>query len=237
MAVEPDAVEQERDDSTIEREAAPPVDEVPSEPANDPDPMTDAIPQRLYADQVVPIVPRDLKPEVEGGVPDYRIADLNGLDRPVEPGRFSDASYRPALSAMIDHVLAVEGPIYEDLLIRRIARAHGIQRVSLFVREAITDRIDATIARTEDDGRLVLWPRGEEPRTSCPHRPAEAAVRSHLDTPMPELVGIAKTLQSNASEVDRARMIGQRLGLSRIEASARARFERASELARQSAVS
>ena len=42
---------------------------------------------------------------------------------------------------------------------------------------------------------------------------------------------------ADASEAERARMIGQRLGLSRIEASARARFEKASELARQSAVS
>ncbi len=53
---------------------------------------------------------------------------------------------------------------------------------------------------------------------------------------MPELVGIAMTLPSNASEAERARMIGQRLGLSRIEASARSRFEKASELARQATV-
>ncbi|MGH1591112.1 hypothetical protein ACRBEV_25505 [Methylobacterium phyllosphaerae] len=50
---------------------------------------------------------------------------------------------------------------------------------------------------------------------------------------MAELVGLAGSLQSNASEAERAKMMGQRLGLSRIEASARARFERASEIARQ----
>ncbi len=230
-AVEPEIVEQNRDEPTVEPEISPPIDEMPGEPANDPEPVTDAIPQRLYADQALPVAPLAPRPEARDDKRAYRIADLNDLGRPVEPGRFYDASYRPALSAMVDYVLSVEGPIYEELLIRRIARAHDIQRVGPLVREAIADRIDASVARTDDDGRPVLWPPGEESHTIYPHRPASAAVRSHIDTPMPELVGIATTLPSNASEAERARMIGQRLGLSRIEASTRARFERASELA------
>ncbi|WP_244481084.1 DUF3320 domain-containing protein [Methylobacterium sp. Leaf102] len=237
VAVEPEVVEQDREEPTAEPEVAPPVVEMPSEPANDPAPVTDAIPQRLYADQALPVALPAPRLAVEDDVRDYRMADLNDLGRPVEPGRFYDASYRPALSAMVDHVLSVEGPIYEELLIRRVARAHGIQRVGPLVRDAIASQVDASVARTEDDGRPVLWPRGEEPRMSYPHRPADAAVRSHADTPMPELVGIAITLPSNASEAERARMIGQRLGLSRIESAARARFEKASELARQSASS
>ncbi|SEH89064.1 AAA domain-containing protein [Methylobacterium sp. 275MFSha3.1] len=236
-AVEPEAVEQDHDETTVEDQVASPIEDTPSEPANDPEPITEAIPQRLYADRAMPITQPSARLEAHDDVRDYRIADLNDLGRPIEPGRFYDASYRPVLSAMVDHVLSVEGPIYEELLIRRVARAHGIQRAGPLVREAIGERIDASVARTEDDGRSVLWPRGAEPRTSYPHRAADAAVRSHSDTPMPELVGIAMTLPFNASEAERARMIGQRLGLSRIEASARARFEKASELARQSAAS
>ncbi len=82
-----------------------------------------------HADQALSITPPAPSPEVRDDVRAYRIADLNDLGRSVEPGRFYDASYRQALSAMIDHVLAVEGPIYEELLIKRIARAHDIQRV------------------------------------------------------------------------------------------------------------
>ncbi len=235
--VDPEPVEQDRDEATEKPVVASPTEDPPSEPANDPEPISEAILQRRYAEQVVPITPPAPRLQGHEEVQDYRIADLNDLGRPVEPGRFYDASYRPALSAMVDHVLSVEGPIYEEVLIRRIARAHGLQRVGPLVREAIAAQINAAVARTDDEGRPVLWPPGEEPRTSYPYRPADAAVRSHTDTPMPELVGIAKTLPSNAAEADRARMIGQRLGLSRIEAAARARFERASELARQSAVS
>lgn len=237
VVVEPEAVEQDRHESTAEAEVASSIDEMPSEPANDPDPVTEAIPQRRYADRALPVASPTTRPEAEDEVRDYRIADLNDLGRPIEPGRFYDASYRPALNAMVGYVLSVEGPIYEELLIRRIARAHEIQRVGPLVREAIAAQIDEFVARTEDDGRTVLWPRGEEPHTSYPHRPADATVRSHTDTPMPEFVGIASTLPSDASEAERARMIGQRLGLSRIEASAQMRFEKASELARQSTAS
>ncbi|MGE8131682.1 DUF3320 domain-containing protein [Methylobacterium sp. NPDC080182] len=237
VAVEPEAVEHGGDEPTPEPESASPVADTPSEPANDPEPINEPLPQRRYADQATSTTQPAARPEAHDDVRDYRIADLKDLERPVEPGRFYDASYRPTLSAMVDHVLVVEGPIYEELLIRRIARAHGLQRVGPLVREAIAARIDAAIARTDDEGRPLLWPRGKEPRTSYPYRPADATVRSHTDTPMPELVGIATTLPSNASEAERARMIGQRLGLSRIEASARSRFEKASELARQSAVS
>lgn len=102
---------------------------------------------------------------------------------------------------MVAHVLAGEAPNYEELLVRRVARAHGLQRVGYLVREAIVAQIDTSVTRT-DDGRPVLWPPGEEPRVSFPHRAADPGVRGHADTPMAELVGLAGTLQSNASEAD-----------------------------------
>ncbi len=231
--VEPVVVGSDNPEPQDELSPASPVVEISPEPANDAQPAAEAAPTRLYADLVMPAVitaaPIELPPEER----DYRIADLADLGLPIEPGRFYDASYRPALSAMVAHVLAIEAPIYEELLVRRVARAHGLQRVGHLVREAIVAQIDGSVARSDDDGRPVLWPPGEEPRASYPHRSADPSVRGHGDTPMAELVGLAGTLQSNASEAERARLMGQRLGLSRIEASARARFERASEMARQ----
>ncbi|WP_286965180.1 DUF3320 domain-containing protein [Methylobacterium sp.] len=227
-AAEPDDLEFQGEHSSLSS-----ADEAPPEPANDAQPAAEPAPPRLYADQVMPAAVRVVPAEPAREEQDYRIADLADLGLPIEPGRFYDASYRPALSAMVAHVLAVEAPIYEELLVRRVARAHGLQRVGHLVREAIVAQIDGSVARTDDDGRPVLWPPGEQPRTSYPHRAADPGVRGHADTPMAELVGLAGTLQSNASEAERARLMGQRLGLSRIEASARARFERASEMARQ----
>ena len=228
VAAEPEGLEPEDEQSSVSS-----AEEAPPEPANDAQPAAETAPPRLYADQVMPAVITVAPAVPHREQRDYRIADLADLGLAIEPGRFYDASYRPALSAMVAHVLDVEAPMYEELLIRRVARAHGLQRVGHLVREAIVAQIDASVARSDDDGRPVLWPPGEEPRASYPHRLADPGVRGHVDTPMAELVGLAGTLQSNASEAERARLMGQKLGLSRIEASARARFERASEMARQ----
>ncbi|MFH6780893.1 DUF3320 domain-containing protein [Methylobacterium sp. MA0201] len=217
------------DDVSAEVAAA----DVLPEPANDPQPERDPELPRLYADQARSSTAPTMEAEPLHDERVYRIADFADLGLPVEPERFYDASYRTTLAAMVAHVLAVEAPIYEDVLVRRIARAHGLGRVGPLIRAAVSDQIGASIARTDDDGRTVLWPPGREPQASYPYRSANTSVRVHIDTPMVELVGLAGTLRPSASEDDRVRLIGQKLGLSRIEASARTRFERASKLARQ----
>ncbi|MCJ2036131.1 DUF3320 domain-containing protein [Methylobacterium sp. J-068] len=205
-------------------------------PANDTAPPEDlADPPRLYADRAparAPLVPTAAPLREAAG---YRMADLSTLGTPIAPERFYDVSYRPFLNEMVAHVLSVEAPIYEDVLVRRIARAHGIQRVGHLVREAILDQIGASVPRTDDEGRALLWPPGQEPSPLSPFRPAPAALRSHTDTPTPELVSLAATLRPEASDAERVRLMAQKLGLSRVETSTRARLERVSDLARQRA--
>ncbi len=196
--------------------------QAPSEPAA----------PRLYADRPLRQATPSTAIDPIQSAPRYRLADLAGLGLPIEPARFYDASYRTTLRALVAHVVSLEGPIYEDVLLRRIARAHGLQRVGPLIRDAVLDQIGPAIAQSEDDGRTVLWPPETPPHTSCAYRAADPGLRTHADTPMPELVGLARTLRADASEAERVRLMAQRLGLSRIEASARQRFERASILAR-----
>ncbi|WP_244479929.1 DUF3320 domain-containing protein [Methylobacterium sp. Leaf94] len=170
----------------------------------------------------IPTVARD---------PTYRLADPADLGLALEPTRFHDAAYRPILAALVAHVLTVEGPIYEDVLLRRVARAHGLQRVGPLIRETILEQVPASVARIDDDGRAVLWPPHDEPRARHPYRVAPAGLRSHADTPMPELVGLAESVAPGTSEVERARLMAQAVGLSRVEAATRVRFARACERA------
>ncbi|WP_082487021.1 DUF3320 domain-containing protein [Methylobacterium sp. Leaf89] len=170
----------------------------------------------------IPTVARD---------PTYRLADPADLGLVLEPTRFHDAAYRPILAALVAHVLTVEGPIYEDVLLRRVARAHGLQRVGPLIRETILEQVPASVARSDDDGRAVLWPPHDEPRARHPYRVAPAGLRSHADTPMPELVGLAESVAPGTSEVERARLMAQAVGLSRVEAATRVRFARACERA------
>lgn len=200
------------------------------EAANDPDPEPSNDLPRLYADPAGCIPARS----VEGTTkePAYRVANLTDPGHPIKPARFYDASYRTTLAAIIAHVVTVEGPIFEDVLVRRIARAHGLQRAGHLIREAVLDQVHSFGVCTDEDGRRILWPPGATPTDRYTYRSAEAGIWSHLDTPMPELVGLASTLASNLSESDRIRAMATRLGLSRIKASARARLKRASVLAR-----
>jgi hypothetical protein len=43
-------------------------------------------------------------------------------------GKLAAEPYKLTLTRMIEHVIKIEAPIYEDLLIERVARAHGFQR-------------------------------------------------------------------------------------------------------------
>ncbi|MGU3361954.1 DUF3320 domain-containing protein [Methylobacterium sp. M6A4_1b] len=165
--------------------------------------------------------------------PAYRLADPADLGVALAQGRFQDSSYHPVLAALVTHVIAVEGPIYEDVLLRRIARAHGLQRSSPVLREAVLAQVPTSVARSDEEGRPVLWPPHVAPRPRHPYRPAASGLRSHADTPMPELVGLADTVRPDASEAERVRLMARAVGLSRVEAGTRARLARASALARQ----
>ena len=118
-------------------EAPPQV--VPSQPgartgdvaaaANDPaPPVAVEEPPRIYADHVLsspePVIPSSAVSQL----PAYGAADPTDCGHVLDPERFYEPSYRPVLAAAVAHVLATEAPIFEDLLVRRIARAHGFGR-------------------------------------------------------------------------------------------------------------
>jgi hypothetical protein len=54
--------------------------------------------------------------------------------------------------------------IYEDLLIERIARAHGFQRSGDRIQRAVAKVIGKQYRRTKDDGRTVVWDEGQANR-------------------------------------------------------------------------
>ena len=95
---------------------------------------------------------------------------------------------------MVDHVVEIEGPIYFDVLIDRIARAHGFQRSGETVqknhpRSART----SPLPTTRDGDREIIWPQNTTPATKTPYRGAGG--REHGDVPLPELAGLADILR------------------------------------------
>src|SRR5450631_4300553 len=101
------------------------------EPANDREPIEPEEP-KIYARGPEPT-------EVAvaaAATPPYAKADPAAVATP-DRERFYEVGYRADLRNMIDHVIAIEGPIYFDVLIDRISRAHGFQRSGETVQKII----------------------------------------------------------------------------------------------------
>ena len=129
---------------------------------------------------------------------------------------------------MIDHVVEIEGPIYFDVLIDRIARAHGFQRSG----ETVQRIIRAALGRgrfpaTRDGDREIIWPQDAAPGAKTPYRGAGG--REHGDVPLPELAGLADFLRTQGLEDDEDLIRGmqEHFGLGRLAISTRQRFEAA----------
>src|SRR5262249_5694324 len=92
----------------------------------------------------------------------YQVADLEAAGFKADRDAFYDAGYRPALRRMVAHVISVEGPIFYDLLVHRVARAHGFGRAAGKIREIILDVIERRFPRTSESGRKIVWPEGAD---------------------------------------------------------------------------
>jgi hypothetical protein len=156
----------------------------------------------------------------------YEKADPSAVARP-DRDRFYDVDYRSELRAMIDHVVSIEGPVFFDILIDRIARAHGFQRSRETVQKVIRSALGRNrFPTTTEGGREIIWPQGLEPGQKTPYR---AGDREHGDVPLPELADLADILRAEGleDEEDLIRGIQEHFRLGRLAISTRQRFQAA----------
>lgn len=161
----------------------------------------------------------------------YRKADPSFIAAP-DRDRFYDVSYRRELRDMIDHVVEIEGPIYLDVMIDRIARAHGFQRSGEIVQRVVRGALGRLrFPSTKDGDREIIWPQNVTVGKKTPYRGAGG--REHGDIPLPELAGLAELLRTQGleDEEDLIRGIQEHFGLGRLAVSTRQRFEAAVAMA------
>ncbi len=179
-------------------------------------------PARLYA----------RNPELAGSepVPTYQIADVRDVGTP-NRGRFYDRGYLAELRKMVDHVVETEGPLYFDLLVERIARAHGFQRAKDGIRGVVKTALgQGRFPVTKDEGSELIWPKDGDPTVLPPWRGPGS--RQHGDVPLPELASLAATLRAIGLEgEDLVRAMQDRFRLGRLAGSTRERFEAAASYA------
>lgn len=183
-------------------------------------------PERLYA------APRAVGATTSSGVPGsgsparYQVADPAESGFAPNPDLFYDVEHRHRIRAMVAHVISVEGPIYDDLLVHRIARAHGFARAAGRIRELVIGAVDPRCPRTTDDGRTLYWSLDGDPTGLVPFRGTIEGARDHADVPLIELASLAKNyLEAGADREETIRRMATTLGLAKLREGTRKRFE------------
>ena len=133
---------------------------------------------------------------------------------------------------MVTHIIESEGPVFEGLVARRIARVHGLARATAKLLQITRELTDAAFARSLEGSRSIVWPDADAKELS-PFRDASQEVRDHSDIPLPELVSLAASLfVADHTTKKTAELMCRRIGLKRMGEDTRSRFEAAVELAR-----
>ncbi len=77
-----------------------------------------------------------------------------------DPKQFYSDEYSRRLNKMIDHVIDTEGPIHQEVLVRRIARHHGFRRAGRQIRDRVMSLANRRRGRTTESVGLFFWPKG-----------------------------------------------------------------------------
>jgi y4mF family transcriptional regulator len=165
---------------------------------------------------------------------DYKIASFETIGIAIIPDQLFKVEYRALLSRMVAHVIAVEAPMFEDVLARRIARVHGRARATRKLIEFIQKMTEAGFPRTQEDDRTIVWPEHAEICELVPFRRAPLDIRDHPDIPLIELAALAgPPLEGGHTPEAAAIIMGRELGLGRILPKTRSRLIMAAELAKR----
>lgn len=95
---------------------------------------------------------------VQGVESNYVKACLEAF--PADPELFYRADYDPVLKEMVLHIIDQEGPIHEDVVVRRLARQHGFQRAGRQIRDRVVQFAASCRTHTQEDVGTFYWPDG-----------------------------------------------------------------------------
>ena len=163
----------------------------------------------------------------------YAVADPAKVGRP-DRELFYDGAYSTTLKAMVAHVINAEGPIFEDVLVDRIARAHGMQRSGNQIRRRVIALLPTGVSRIAEGERTVVWPSNKDAGATHFFRKDDTGVRGHEDVPLTELAAIAVPfIRLRMDDEFVLRKMAEQFALGRLREATRARFEEAVQIARK----
>lgn len=128
------------------------------------------------------------------------------------------------LAGRVEDVLAVEAPIEQSLLIKRITLSYGLGRVGSKIQKRCEDAVRrATCKKVSQAGRDIIWRRDQDPKAYLVYRTCEddGLRRSVNELPLEELVAAAADVLGGSellSQSDLVKAIATRLGYKRVTA-------------------
>ncbi|MGC9270921.1 DUF3320 domain-containing protein [Acidiphilium sp.] len=157
----------------------------------------------------------------------YHFADITLFNDRLKPEQFYDSNYDTTLSLLISHILGVEAPISESLLVQRIARAHGFQRAGRIIRERVMHLARSLhhVTNAADEG-IFVWPDTASASgwKACRRPDSADDIRQIDDIAFAELAAAGEQL---GDESDIVLAIARFFEVRRLSATARARIESA----------
>ncbi len=143
----------------------------------------------------------------------------------LNPDAFFNDDYDTTLNIMIAHVINLEGPIREDVLAKRIARAHGWVRTGKRIRDRVYLLAEEHYPSTTEEVGIFFWPKSSD-TSDWPHfRYSENGERPVDEICMQELKALATEIDKHggSDEALIANMAGF-IGIKRVTADVRVRL-------------
>ncbi|EEF25994.1 conserved hypothetical protein [Ricinus communis] len=155
--------------------------------------------------------------------------DLAMTDHVADAEQFFEREYDARLLAMVEHVVRTEGPVRDEVLARRVARAHGWSRTGARILERVVALGKQHFHCEPEDVGLFFWPTGEiADRTVVFRRPALGSTRAVDEIALAELAALAAELQARGYDRETGlNAMAKEVGLLRMRATSRERLERA----------
>jgi very-short-patch-repair endonuclease len=159
----------------------------------------------------------------------YVECDPSNVVESLDPDAFFDKAYDERFQAMVAHVVAIEGPVLDLVLARRISRAHGWQRTGSRIQERVEEIARRIFKTTEESVGTFFWPMTMVPGGAVAFRaPSPEAQRSMDEVCMEELMALANhVVDATATDDENLVAMARALGILRLRASSRGRLEEA----------
>jgi len=161
----------------------------------------------------------------------YVMVKFEGEQFRPSPEAFYSAEYEPHLSLMIQLVIDTEGPIHEDVLVRRITRHHGFQRAGRQIRDIVINLAKRHRSKTNEKVGSFFWPKKEAEEQHIPirykNRDNEMRKVEYICNDEIKKINISLSLNNDPVEIARS------LGIARLAQTARKRLSDALETQNQ----